>query len=138
MLDHYADIRERIAEDPQWWDRHGCPRYCTPEPGNHSHVYADKLAFMRIACQQCGHEFVVEFATSRMEEFLHQDRYPEYRGWDPLTLHYGDPPNIECCSAGNTMNSCPRELIGAWERERFDWVQTHANVPVRADWDAEE
>ena len=28
MLNAYADIRSRIAEEPKWWDEEGVPRYC--------------------------------------------------------------------------------------------------------------
>lgn len=142
MLDSYADIRERIPEPPKWWDRHGCPRYSDPVPKNCSHVYADRLAFMRIACQACGTEFLVEFASSRMDRILWArtaGKDPlEEQPWEPETLHYGDPPSTGCCAAGDTMNSCPRELVAAYEKERFDWKRTHANVAVRADWDTDD
>lgn len=139
MLDHYKDIRERIEEPPTWFDRHGVPRYCPAIPGNHSHVYADRLAFVRIECQACGHSFLVEFADSTMDRIIWNDRYKAHVGeeppkYDPTKLHYGDPPNIGCCAAGATMNSVPRVLVSAYEKEHLEWKQTHENVPMHCDW----
>lgn len=31
-------------------------------------------------------------------------------------IHYGDPPNIQCCDSGPTMNSVPIEIIEYWEQ----------------------
>ena len=143
MLDAYQDIRERIAEPPKWFDRHGVPRWHDPIPRNCSHVYADLVAFVQIECQQCGHEFLVEFATSYIDRLVWADRYKARLGedpkpYDPTTLHYGDPPAGWCCAAGDTMNSVPRLLVAAWERDRggdLGWKQTHENVPMIAPWD---
>ncbi len=30
------------------------------------------------------------------------------------SLHYGDPPNIDCCGAGPTMNSIPIRVVEYW------------------------
>lgn len=137
MLIQYDDILSRIPEPPTWWDRHGCPRYNEPIPENCSHVYADRLTFMRIECQGCGQEFIVEFASSRMNRLNREGT--EILEVDPTLLQYGDPPNIGCCSAGATMSSYPREIIAHYERGKMGkWNKTHENVPVKADWDRED
>lgn len=141
MLDAYDDIRDRIAETPQWWDRHGVPRYHAPIPQNCSHVYADQVAFVEIECQHCGEAFVVEFASSMLDRIIHADRYKAHVGkepepYDPTKLHYGDPPrhSSDRCMGGDTMNSVPRRVVTAWEKERFDWTLTHDNVPMICEW----
>lgn len=142
MLDSYDDILSRIEEPPKWWDRFGCPRWRDFDPDNSSNIYADRVVLMRIACQGCDHEFLVEFAESRGQRMImnhrrEKDGYEPIE-YDPTQLEYGDPPDIGCCAAGPTMSSCPREIVGAWERENFEWKQTHKNVPIRADWDDED
>ena len=39
------------------------------------------------------------------------------------TLHYGDPPNIECCAAGPTMNCNDHKVLQYWKREDLEWVR---------------
>jgi len=153
MLNNYNDIMDRIDEEPRWFDAKGVPRYCEMHPDNCSDIYADKVAFYRIECQNCSYEFLVEFTTSKMDRIRYQmmigvasvDMTVDVEDlWDAENLHYGDPPNIGCCSAGATMNSCPRELISLWERRTknqpnpWEWVKTKENIPVRADWDKED
>jgi len=142
MLNHYSDILDRINEDPQWFDANGVPRFCEAHPDNGSNIYAQKVAFYRIECQMCSHPFIVEFNTCSMDEVRFKMVYGQDKDyvWDPENLHYGDPPNIGCCPAGPTMNSCPRELIALWERRNkphWDWVKTKENIPVHAEWDHE-
>lgn len=141
MLDAYADIRERITDTPKWWDRNGVPRYHAAVPQNCSHIYADRVAFMLIECQQCREEFLVEFASSYMDRLIHADRFKAHTGedpapYDPTQFEYGDPPRHggDHCMAGDTMSSVPRILVAAWEKDRFDWAQTHSNVPITCDW----
>lgn len=119
MLCHYKDIIEGMGK-PQWFDRYGCPRYCDIHPSNSSNIYADYVAFANIECQQCGHEFVVEFTSDSMSTI----RNPGYSLRDDKEPYYGDPPNINCCSAGPTMSSINRGFHSRWERERgtnFEW-----------------
>lgn len=141
MLDAYADILERITEPPKWWDRHGVPRFHEPIPQNCSHVYADHVAFVEIECQSCGEAFIVEFATSMLDRIVHADRYKAHVGkdpapYDPTKLEYGDPPRHggDHCAAGDTMTSVPVRVVAAWERDRFEWEQTHENVPMVCEW----
>ena len=141
---------DRIDEEPKWFDAAGVPRYCEMHPDNGSNIYADKVAFYKIECQACAHEFLVEFNTSKMARIRYQMTlgvstedltFDVDSIWDAENLHYGDPPNIGCCAAGATMNSCPRELIALWERvgkHQMDWTITKKNIPVRADWDTDE
>ena len=117
MLTDYKDIRDRIPEEPKWFDEHGVPRYCDFSPREISNVYAREAALYRIACQACGHFFDVA-DSSGGEKLAEAIR--------AKTLHYGDPPNIGCCAAGATMNSEPQRVLEYWRRNKstdFDWVR---------------
>lgn len=135
----YTDIRERITEHPKWWDRHGVPRYHSPIPENCSDVYADRVAFLKIECQNCGEAFVVEFASSRMSRMRQEQSWAEmttqaFPEYDPTQLEYGDPPRhgVDRCAAGDTMTSVPRVLLAAWKKDRFEPEQaTEPDDPVR-------
>ena len=131
MWDDYNDIRSRIPEEPKWWDQNGCPRYNDPIPSNCSDIYAEYVAFMEIACQTCDHRFIVEASLSMMRRTVYKIE------WNPLDLHYGNPPNIGCCPGGATMTSTRKMLISAWKRDHNatpSWVQTHSMIPLEDDW----
>jgi hypothetical protein len=36
-------------------------------------------------------------------------------------IHYGDPPNIGCCSAGPTENCIDIKVLEFWRRKMLDW-----------------
>lgn len=135
MNNNYADIRDRIAEPPRWWDEHAVPRYS--EFGNLevANIYADEIALVKITCQGCGRPFHVAFSTDCMEKFENGGRtlaaLIREKG-----LHYGDPPNVGCCAAGPTMNSEPRRVLEYWRRKAaFDWVRDPAlEVDITPDW----
>ena len=55
------------------------------------------------------------------------------------TLHYGDPPNIDCCAAGATMNSIPIRVLQFWMREHLGWERIpKLEADLWPDWMDEE
>jgi hypothetical protein len=123
---NYSDITDKLGE-PIWWDDNGVPRYCdfsTMWCG----VYVDAVALIRIACQDCGREFLVakeidpkwrriwlpSWECKRPNPGKHDDPWIEIG-----SLHYGDPPRHGC--VGDTMNSIPLEILEFWERPDYDW-----------------
>lgn len=132
MKASYTDITSRIAQTPCWWDINGVPRYSEPHPDDCPSIYADRVAFLLIACQNCSHEFTVEIHTdsivraSRARLFEEGDPRREEAcalgaasEWEDTTaVNYGDPPNIGCCASGPTMTSDTIEVLSVWDRVR--------------------
>ena len=128
MNHHYSDIRDRIAEEPTWWDEDAVPRYCKFAPSEVSNIYAEEVVLLLIACQSCGHEFPV--ALSRAS---HGGLSAIVRGIKTPTLTelvrsgsiwYGDPPNIYCCPAGPTMTSDTIKVLEFWRRQTIGgWIR---------------
>ena len=111
MHHHFEDILSRIKEVPTWWDQNGTPRYGLFQPDSCPSIYAHRVVLLRIACQECHREFLVE---------MHDDVWG--REFHPTKLHYGDPPNHPECLAGNTMNCDDLEVVEVWEKPRLgDW-----------------
>lgn len=134
----YSDIRNLIAVEPSWWDEHAVPRYCEFTPRDVANIYADTVCLVRITCQGCGREFKVAFSESQMDKVLHPNRPSLEEAVKTRTLHYGDPPNVNCC-AGNTMNSEPREVLEFWQRpddpRGWDMVRrADLEVDITPDW----
>lgn len=140
MNNDYADIRDRILEEPLWFDEQAVPRYVPFAPRETANIYADECCLVLIECQGCAAEFKVAFSQTRMGcyrdarwHLLIADKVAEP---DEETLkaameeaklaahvakgaiHYGDPPNVNCCGAGPTMNSVPRRVLEFWAQER--------------------
>lgn len=125
MNHHYKDIRDRIAETPQWWDEHAVPRYCAFTPNQVADIYAVEVALIEIACQNCGALFNVAWSRSVHRIGWNEDGtvyVKESEPFDPQRFHYGDPPNAGCCDAGPTMNSIPRRVLESWRRS-FEWIR---------------
>ena len=109
----FDDITSRIEEEPQWWDSNGTPRYGKFKPDACPCIYSDTVVLLRISCQYCGEEFLVE-----MHRIYIDDNFV------PKKLHYGDPPAHGC--VGDTMNCNDIEVVkvydrkypGKWKRER--------------------
>lgn len=121
MHHHYADIRDRIAERPAWWDEYGVPRYGPFDPLACANIYAREVALVLIACQNCGTEFRVCMSESLWPR---QDPGGFRAAIVSGSLHYGDPPNAGCCLAGPTMNCWDRRVLEFWDRRGFDgWVR---------------
>lgn len=128
MNHHYFDIRSRIAEPPTWFDEHGVPRYCEFAPKECSNIYAREVALVRIACQGCGNGFQVCLSAGLGDVLL--SKLVETR-----ELHYGDPPNIDCCAAGPSMNSIPQRVLQFWRAAEFSWHRVpELEVDITPDW----
>lgn len=107
----YRDIRDLIPTPPLWFDEFGVPRYRRFSPLLLANIYARECAFVRIHCQACDREFHVAVSwsdepPSTLAELIQSNR-----------LHYGDPPNVDCCGTGPTMSSVPRKIMEYWSRE---------------------
>lgn len=119
MHAYYQDILERIAEPPLWFDERAVPRYCQFSPRVVANIYANEVALVLIRCQGCGHDFNVAFSELNLiDKLWSADRKTKLRNISALiedgSLHYGDPPNVRCCSAGATMNSIPVRVLQYW------------------------
>jgi hypothetical protein len=115
MHHHYKDIRERIAGEPLWFDENGVPRYCEFTPRDAANIYANQIALVLIRCQQCQREFKVAFSWSMNDYICGRPSLV-----DEITsgsIHYGDPPNIECCPAGPTMNCDDLRVLEFWRND---------------------
>ncbi len=133
MNESYRDIRSRIAEPPDWWDEHAVPRYGAFSPQHIADIYADECALVLIACQSCGASFPVAMSSgtstatlmaARREGPITAEalrRYSVSAGIERGDIHYGDPPNIECCPGGPTMNCDDLRVLQFWRRENGDW-----------------
>jgi hypothetical protein len=125
MHHHYGDIRSRIAEPPTWWDENGVPRWGEFTPDAASYIYAAQTVLLLIECQSCETEFKVcmtgqDYAWPRFEKPTAETmiKNPLEKAVREGTLHYGDPPNADCCMAGPTMNSVPRTVLEFWDDDK--------------------
>lgn len=108
MNHHYRDIRDKAGE-PLWWDENAVPRYCEFGPRETANIYAREAALVLIRCQDCGAEFKVAFSYSPWPD---REKISDQIKTD--VIHYGDPPNADCCPAGPTMNSVPVRVLEFW------------------------
>lgn len=121
MLNDYKDIRDRIPEPPRWYDEYGVPRYCEFAPGETSNVYAGEAVYFEIACQACGHRFLVAETSGSGDRLANAIRSGD--------LSYKDPPNIGCCPGGPTMMSETLRVLEYWRRDQstnFAWRRDRA------------
>lgn len=135
----YADILDRIAEAPKWFDEHAVPRFDLFEPNKIANIYAYECALLLIACQSCGREF--EVAMSR-------DAMDFTRGAEALAMqiakkaiHYGDPPNVHCCASGPTMNCDDIRVLEYWHSDAdtgHEWKREPSCEVSVADTQAED
>ena len=110
----YDDIRSRIQEEPKWWDENAVPRYVEFAPKHAANIYAREVALCRIRCQQCHREFLVAMSCDEFDRMYRQNSITQAIAMG--ILHYGDAPNVGCCSAGATMNSEMLEVVQLWQR----------------------
>lgn len=122
MKRHYDDILSRIPEPPQWFDEGGVPRFVAFAPDEAANIYAKEVVLLLVECQACEREFKVCLSWSAMD---HVRNIPPLSA-NPAGLEYHDPPNVECCAAGPTMNSVPIRVLEFWRKERFDWERVPA------------
>lgn len=128
MHHHYTDIRSRIPEEPKWFDENAVPRYSEFTPDETADIYCRQVALLEIACQSCGHRFLVAMSWNEYRRHISlEDRIQDG------SIHYGDPPNIECCPAGPTMNCIDVRVVEFWKKEhpQYEWVRdTSLEVPL--------
>ena len=112
MHQHYEDILKRIDRAPIWFDEFGVPRYEEFSPQRLGNIYATEAALAEVSCQQCRRVFRVALTNAFARKgFGLSDEIRLCR------VHYGDPPNVRCCSAGPTMNSIMHEILEYWSRD---------------------
>lgn len=113
----YSDILSRIKDPPLWFDENAIPRWCKFEPRELANIYAREAVLGVVRCQACHREFHVAMSCTRYEEHqlssLAADRQ----------LHYGDPPNVECCDVGLSMNSEFLRVLEFWSKHKFNWTR---------------
>lgn len=114
MNHHYKDIRSRIPEEPTWFDENATPRYCPFTPDETANIYAREVVLLRVACQNCEREFDVCMSWNEMDGIRGSDRLS--RDIATGAIHYGDPPNVDCCPSGPTMNSVPMRVLEFWRQ----------------------
>ena len=111
MKQEYSDITKKLGK-PVWWDEAGCPRYEPFQPCMANDFYAEEVALLRIACQNCQTEYLVSVSSGIKDSRAFRER--------PLPLAYGDPPR-SCCGAGATMTSETLEIVELWVFENSRW-----------------
>lgn len=135
MKEYYQDIRDRIKEEPSWYDENGVPRYGEHRPDLCPDIYADEIVLLEIACQDCAERFKVQMSTSVTERALKTYRDERNRISDAIRMwkriyvegkfppiHYGDPPAHGC--VGDTMNCYDLRVLELWHKnEKFEWVR---------------
>lgn len=136
----YEDILEAAGKDPLWWDENGVPRFRPHHPDLSADIYANEVVLLRIACQFCLHEQLVQMTWSSMQAV----RFRIHVEWAALSkgdtvdkdtpirtladsvrdgsIHYGDPPHHdddrgEFCHAGCTMNVYDLAIEEFWVRK---------------------
>lgn len=132
---NYRDILSRISEPPRWFDEHAVPRFVTFAPNEVADIYCNEAVLAEIACQGCGRLFQVAFSLSPISRMVAKNNKPLSEEICGRTLHYGDPPNVDCCAAGPTMNSEPKRVIEYWIREKFEWIRKpEFEVDIEPAW----
>ena len=92
-------------------------------------IYADRAVLVRIACQNCGQEFLVGEDQSALDRMKLRWMFPGNEVDDEVAswvdgYHYGDPPRHEC--VGDTMNCEDLEILEVWmqnEGTDYAWVR---------------
>ncbi len=113
----YDDIRQRIAEEPTWYDQNGTPRYGKFEHERCPNIYATTVVLLEIACQDCGYIFHVQMSRWMMD----MDRCLLPKQW-----HYGDPPQHRCI--GDSMNCDDLAVLEVWQRENMLNWKRHSEL----------
>lgn len=127
MHTEYFDIIEKISEPPKWFDENAVPRYCAFSPQRVADIYAREAVLFMIECQACSHKFTV-CLTGRGRGLAEEISKGE--------LHYGDPPNVECCRAGPSMNCVDLRVIEYWRRgAHLNWERDQSlEIELPRQW----
>lgn len=112
MHQHYKDILDRIDEPPAWFDDYGVPRFGDFSPQHLSNIYASEAALAEVSCQGCGRMFKVALTENFSSKSLSLSDEIRFGRAD-----YGDPPDIDCCPTGPTMNSVTHRILEYWFRD---------------------
>ena len=112
MHQYYKDILDRIDEAPTWFDDDGVPRFGDFSPGKLGTIYASEAALAEVSCQACGRMFKVALTEAFACKRLGLSDEIRLR-----RVHYGDPPNVNCCGAGPSMNSEMQRILEYWPRD---------------------
>jgi hypothetical protein len=94
----YTDIRSRIPDPPVWFDENAVPRYCAFTPDEAANIYAKEVVLLRVTCQGCDREFDVCMSWGDMDGIRGVERLS--KDVAERAIHYGDPPNVDCCPRG--------------------------------------
>ena len=141
MKAHYQDILTLTKRAPLWFDENGVPRYCDFAPRESADIYAQQVVLMRIRCQSCARKFDVCLSWCSVDELLRK-LPPLDKAIKDKSIHYGDPPNVNCCPAGPTMNSVPERVLQFWRsniRGKRPWTRLRKlEVDVEPTWANEE
>lgn len=131
MNHHYNCIRSRITEEPQWWDENAVPRYEPFTPAECANIYADECVLFEVACQNCERVFKVCLSWSTIDAVRDVPRLSAH----VADLHYGDPPNVDCCPAGPTMNSVPVRVLEFWRQAKMEWERApELEIALGPEW----
>ncbi len=128
----YLDIRNKIKEEPIWYDENGVPRYEKFSPDLSPNIYANEVILLEIACQYCHQKFLVEMNFCKMDLILNKNRktfqerisyFIENKKNQQLyvPIHYGDPPRHDCNGGGETMNCDDLRIKEFWMKKKFEW-----------------
>jgi hypothetical protein len=125
MLAKFEDILSRVKEKPSWYDCNGTPRFGKFNPELSPNIYADEVLLVRIRCQNCHEEFLVEFNFDTSKKIWNPDRksFEEYiKNGELEAIHYGDPPRHSCYDddrgcVGDTMNCDDIEIVEFWKKK---------------------
>lgn len=126
MNPDYTDIIAK-AGTPLWYDEYGVPRYIEFHPTRCAMLGAEEAFLVEIQCQGCGEAFLVALTWKDESRYWMGKELPP---GNRLTttggngLHYGDPPNSNCCPSGPTMSSDFHRIVQGWIRTATGaWVQ---------------
>lgn len=140
MHHNYADIRSRIEGKPIWFDEDGVPRYCKFAPKRCSNIYARQCLLMSISCQRCQQPFLVAMSWNMMPRLSASGEMKFVPSLSELVregkVHYGDPPNVDCCGSGPSMSSVPHHVVEFWQRDdSHEWERVpQLERPIDCEW----
>ncbi|WP_226550745.1 hypothetical protein [Celeribacter naphthalenivorans] len=108
----YEDILSRIFEPVLWFDENAVPRYSDFSPDRVANIYAQEVVLLLIRCQACCREFRVALSSSEIKPVLASKI-------EAQALRFGDPPNVQCCPTGPTMNSISVRVLEYWFKQQI-------------------
>lgn len=124
MKASYLDIRNKISEEPIWYDENGVPRYDKFLPDLSPNIYADEVILIEIACQDCKQRFLVEMNWDKMRKIFDrhsksfsisiQQYLKSNERLNHSPIHYGDPP-IHFC-VGDTENCYDLRIVEFYKK----------------------